>query len=105
MEEELKRGDTRNAFAQVKKFRTPFWARQITIKGKKKQPVCKEFGSGIDQTNDCILKIKRRVTLGRSVIMSMNKVWKGKDISVSAKCRLVQAIELSVYGWEGWMDP
>ena len=79
---------------------------KITVDNEKIECV-QEFtflGSQIEQSRDCSLEVKRRIASGRNAMMSMNKMWKSKDISITTKCRLVHAIvfPIATYGCESW---
>lgn len=70
--------------------------------------VVEEFiflGSKIDHDGVCAPDIKRRLALGRNAMVSMNNIWKSKDISLATKCRLVSVIVFPVatYSCETWM--
>ncbi len=58
----------------------------------------------IDQTGDCTPEIKHRISLGRNAMLSMQQIWKSKDLNLTTKCRLVQTIvfPISIYGCESW---
>ncbi|RWS06003.1 endonuclease-reverse transcriptase-like protein [Dinothrombium tinctorium] len=63
------------------------------------------LGSRIVRNGDCSTEVKRRLTMGRSAMLSMNKVWKSKYVSLTTKCRLVYAIvfPITMYGCESWI--
>ncbi len=78
----------------------------VTINGEEIECV-KEFyflGSMIDQTGDCTPEIKHWISLGHTAMLSMQQIWKSKDINLTTKCRLVQTIvfPISIYGCESW---
>ncbi len=78
----------------------------VTINGEEIECV-KEFyflGSMIDQTGDCTPEIKHWISLGHIAMLSMQQIWKSKDINLTTKCRLVQTIvfPISIYGCESW---
>ena len=62
------------------------------------------LGSKINSDNDCTPEIRRRIAMGREAMISMNKVWKSRDIKLSTKSRLVESIIFSIatYGCETW---
>ena len=49
-------------------------------------------------------EIKRRIAFGRNAMVAMNKIWKSKDITLTTKSRLVNAIvfPMMMYGCESW---
>ena len=49
-------------------------------------------GSKITADGDCSNEIKRRLLLGRKVMINLDSILKSKDITVSTKARLVKAI-------------
>jgi hypothetical protein len=63
------------------------------------------LGAKIDRSGESAPEIKRRITLGRTAMQGMEKMWKSKDISVETKVRLVNAIVFPTmtYGCESWM--
>ena len=63
-----------------------FWAAKITADG------------------DCSHEIKRRLLLGRKVMTNLNSIFKGRDITLPIKVRLVKALVFPVvmYGCESW---
>ena len=60
------------------------------------------FGSKITTDGDCSHEIKRRLLLGRKVMTNLDSILKSRDITLSTKVRLVQAIVFPVitYGCE-----
>ena len=62
------------------------------------------LGSKITADGDCSHEIKRCLLLGRRVITNLDSVLKSRDITLSTKFHLVQAIVLPVvmYGCESW---
>ncbi|MBJ5686593.1 hypothetical protein JGH00_22580 [Salmonella enterica subsp. enterica serovar London] len=77
-------------FLNIKKAKLMTTARngnvKITVNGEEIDCV-QEFtflGSQIDQSGP---EIKRRIALGRTAMMSMNQIWKSKDISVPHNLR------------------
>ena len=50
------------------------------------------------------MKIKRRLLLGRNVLMNLDSIWKNRDITLPTKVCLVKAMVLPVivYGCESW---
>ena len=61
-------------------------------------------GSKITADGDCIHESKRRLLLGRKVVISLDSVFKGRDITLPTKFRLVKAMvfPLVMYGCESW---
>ena len=61
-------------------------------------------GSKITADGDCSLEIKRRLLLGRKVMTKLDSIFKSRDITLSAKVRLVKAVvfPVVVYGCESW---
>src|SRR5256885_7987428 len=62
------------------------------------------LGSRVDRGGECGPEIRRRLTLGRTAMQGMEKIWKSKDISTATKTRLVNAIvfPIATYGCESW---
>ena len=60
------------------------------------------LGSKITTDGDCSHEIKRRLLLGRKVMTNLDSILKSRDITLSTKVRLVQAIVFPVitYGCE-----
>ena len=48
-------------------------------------------GSKITADGDCSHEIKRRLLLGRKVIINLDSIFKSRDITLPTKVRLVQA--------------
>ena len=46
----------------------------------------------------------RRLALGRAAMTGLTKIWKDKDITITTKCRIVNALVFPVvlYGCESW---
>ena len=61
-------------------------------------------GSKITADGDCSHEIKRRLRLGRKVMTNLDSVFKSRDIILSTKVRLVEAMVFPVvmYGCESW---
>ena len=61
-------------------------------------------GSKITADGDCSHEIKRRLLLGRKVMMNLDSILKSRDITLPAKVRLVKAMVFPVvmYGCESW---
>ena len=61
-------------------------------------------GSKITADGDCSHEIKRRLLLGRKFITNLNRILKGRDITLPTKVRLVKAMVFPVvmYGCESW---
>ena len=62
------------------------------------------FGSKITGDGDCSHEIKRHLLLGRKVMTNLDSLLKSRDITLSAKVRLVKAMVFPVvtYGCEIW---
>ena len=60
------------------------------------------FGSKITADGDCSHKIKRRLLLGRKVMINLNSILKSRDITLPTKVHQVKAIVFTVvmYGCE-----
>ena len=61
-------------------------------------------GSKITVDSDCTHDIKRRLLLGRKVIINLDSIFKSRDITLPTKVRLVKAMVFPVvmYGCESW---
>ena len=61
-------------------------------------------GSKITADGDCRHEIKRRLLLGRKVMTNLDSIFKSRDITLSTKVRLVEAMIFPVvmYGCESW---
>ena len=61
-------------------------------------------GSKITADGDCSHEIKRRLLLGRKVITNLDSILKSRDITLSTKVQLVNAMLFPVvmYGCESW---
>ena len=62
------------------------------------------FGSKITADGDYSHEIKRRLLLGRKVMINLDSILKSRDITLPAKVRLVKAMVFPVvmYGCESW---
>ena len=62
------------------------------------------WGSKITADSDCSHEIKRCLLLGRKVMINLDNIFKSRDITLSTKVRLVQAMVFPVvmYGCESW---
>ena len=62
------------------------------------------LGSKITADGDCSHEIKRRLLLGRKVMTHLDTIFKGRDITLPPKVRLVTAMVFPVvmYGCESW---
>ena len=58
------------------------------------------FGFKITADGDCSHEIKRRLLLGRKVMINLGSILKGRDITLPTKVRLVKAVvfPLVMYG-------
>ena len=61
-------------------------------------------GSQITPDGDCSHEIKRRLLLGRKVMINLGSILKSRDITLPTKVHLVKAMVLPVvmYGCENW---
>ena len=61
-------------------------------------------GSKITADGDCNHEIKRHLLVGRKVMTILDSIFKGRDITLSTKVRLVKAMVFPVvmYGCEIW---
>ena len=61
-------------------------------------------GFKIAADGDCSHEIKRRLLLGRKVMINLNSMLKSRDITLSTKAHLVKAMVFPVvmYGCESW---
>ena len=61
-------------------------------------------GSKITADGDCSHEIKRRLLLGRKVMTNLDSIFKSRDITLSTKVHLVEAMVFPVvmYGCESW---
>ena len=59
-------------------------------------------GSNITADGDCSHEIKRRLLLGRKVMINLDNIFKNRDVTLPAKVRLVKAMIFPVvmYGSE-----
>ena len=62
------------------------------------------LGSQITADGDCSHEIKRRLLLGRKVMINLDSILKSRDITLPTKVRLVKAMVFPVvmYGCESW---
>ena len=62
------------------------------------------LGSKITADGDCSHEIKRCLLLGRKVMTILESILKGRDITLSTKVHLVEAMVFPVvmYGCESW---
>ena len=61
-------------------------------------------GSKISADGDCSHEMKRRLLLGRKVMINLDSIFKSRGISLSTKVCLVKAVVFPVimYGCESW---
>ena len=61
-------------------------------------------GSKISADGDCSHEIRRRLLLGRKVMINLDSIFKSRDITLPTKVRLVKAMVFPVvmYGCENW---
>ena len=62
------------------------------------------LGCKITADGDCSHEIKRRLLLGRKVMINVDSIFKSRDITLPTKVRLVKAMVFPVvlYGCESW---
>ena len=62
------------------------------------------LGSKITADGDCSHEIKRRLLLGRKVMINLDSIFKSRDITLPTKVRLIKAMVFPVvmYGCESW---
>ena len=62
------------------------------------------LGSKITKDGDCSQEIKRRLLLGRKVMSNLDSIFKSRDVTLSTKVNLVEAMVIPVvmYGCESW---
>ena len=62
------------------------------------------MGSKITADGDCSHEIKRRLVLGRKVMINLDSILKSRDITLPTKVHLVKAMVFPVvmYGCESW---
>ena len=62
------------------------------------------LASNITAGGDCSHEIKRRLLLGRKVMINLDRIFKSRDITFPTKVRLVKAMVFPVvmYGCESW---
>ena len=63
------------------------------------------LGSKITADGDCSHEVKRRLLLGRKVMINLDSIFKSRDITLSTKVHLVKAMVFPVvmYGCESWI--
>ena len=73
-------------------------------KEEMKHPRVFFLGSKITVDGDCSHEIKRRLLLGRKVMISLDRILKSRDITLPTKIRLVKAMVFPVvmYGCKSW---
>ena len=61
-------------------------------------------GSKITADGDCSHEIKRRLLLGRKVMINLDSIFKSRDITLLTKVRLIKAMVFPVVmrGYESW---
>ena len=62
------------------------------------------LGSKITADGDCSHEIKRRLLLGRKVVINLDSILKSRDVTLPTKVHLVKAMVFPVvmYGCESW---
>ena len=63
------------------------------------------WGSKITLDGDCSHEIKRRLLLGRKVMINLDSILKSRDITLPTKVHLVKVMVFPVvmYGCESWI--
>ena len=63
-----------------------------------------EIPTKITANGDCSHEIKRRLLLGRKIMTNLDSILKSRDITLSTKVCLVEAMVFPVvmYGYESW---
>ena len=63
------------------------------------------FSSKITADGDCSHEIKRRLLLGRKVMINLDSIFKSRDITLPTKVHLVKAmvVPMVMYGCESWI--
>ena len=63
-----------------------------------------EGGSKITADGDCSHEIKKRLLLGRKVMINLDSIFKSRDITLPTNVHLVKAVVFPVvmYGCESW---
>ena len=77
----------------------------MTLDGETVETVADYFlGSKITSDSDCRHEIKRRLLLGRKVMINLDSILKSRDITLPTKVCLVKAMVFPVvmYGCESW---
>ena len=61
-------------------------------------------GSKITANGACSHEVKRRLLLGRKVMINLDSIFKSRDITLPTKVHLVKAMDFPVdmYGYESW---
>ena len=62
------------------------------------------LGSQITADGDCSHEVKRRLLLGKKVMINLDSIFKSRDITLPTKVRLVKAMVFPVvmHGCESW---
>ena len=62
------------------------------------------LGANIEDSGSCKGAILIRLALGRAAVTGLNKIWKDNYITITTKCRIVNALVFPVvlYGCESW---
>ena len=62
------------------------------------------LGSKITADGDCSYEIKRRLLLGRKVMINLDSIFKSRDVTLPTKVHLVKAMVFPVviYGCVSW---
>ena len=64
------------------------------------------LGSNVNKVTDCCQEIQRRLTLGRTAMTNLTKIWKCRDVRLAMKRRIFQTLVFPVvlYGCESWTE-
>ena len=62
------------------------------------------LGVKIEDSGSCKGEVVRRLAIGRAATEGLNKIWKCKYITITTKCRIINALVFPVvlYGCESW---
>ena len=60
-------------------------------------------GSKITADGDCSHEIKRRLLLGRKVMINLDSIFKSRDITLPTNVRLVKAMVFPVVMWSNFL--
>ena len=62
------------------------------------------LGSMIEREGRCETEVRRRITLGKSAMQGMGKIWRDRHVSMETKTGLVKSMifPIVLYGSETW---